>query len=61
MRQRVLADLCKTMQGINWQAKPSWGFTYPFEITVNAFSIFLYFFMFGKVAVSRPLKIPFAG
>lgn len=61
MRQHVLIDLCKTMEGINCQRKTSWGFTYPFEVIVNAFSLFLYFCMFGKVAVSRMTETQFAG
>lgn len=49
MRQHVLTDFFEAMQGIKCQTNPSWGFTYPFEIIVNVFSLFLYFYMFGKV------------
>lgn len=49
MRQQVLTDLCKTMQGINCQTKPSWGFTYPIEIVVNVFLYFFFFCMFGNL------------
>lgn len=53
MRQHVLTDFCKTMQATNFQTKLSQGFTYPFEITVNAFNLFLCFCMFGKIAIFR--------
>lgn len=61
MRQQVLTDLCKTMQGINCQTKPSWGFTYPIEIVVNVFLYFFFFCMFGNLHSpewQRSLKIP---
>lgn len=57
MRQHVLTDFCKITQGINFQTKLSQGFTYSFEITVNAFNLFLYFCIFGNIAIFKMTEI----
>lgn len=46
VRQHVLTGFCKTVQGINFQIKLSQGFTYSFEMTVNAFNLFFLFLYF---------------